>query len=102
MKYAIIRINKKEFKVTEGKDFVVDYLSSAKIEAEVLFYRDEEKILIGKPILENVKIQLKVMADKEKGQKVDIFKYKAKSRYRKSAGFRPLLTRLSVEKISIS
>ena len=102
MKYAVIRINKKEFKVREGEEFVANHLPSAKVECEVLFYRDEDKILVGKPNLENVKVQLKVVAESEKGQKVHIFKFKAKSRYRKRAGFRPLLTRLIVEKIKLS
>jgi len=35
-----------------------------------------------------------------KGKKLSVFKYKAKSRYRKKIGFRPIYSRYLVEKIS--
>ncbi|HCC67697.1 TPA: hypothetical protein DEP90_00575 [Patescibacteria group bacterium] len=42
---------------------------------------------------------LEIMSQK-KGEKIKVFKYKAKSRYRRSYGHRPQVTRVLVKKIS--
>jgi len=54
---------------------------------------------IGKPTVEGAKVSLKFI-ESAKGKKIRVLKYKAKSRYRKKMGFRPIYSRLSVEKIS--
>lgn len=100
-KFAVIRIGGKQYKVTEGQEILVDKLSDLeKIKPEVLLVVDGEKVEIGTPVLEKAKVTVKVLAELEKGEKVRIFKYKAKSRERKLKGFRAQYTRLLVEKIS--
>ena len=59
------------------------------------------KIKMGKAKVTDAKITLKKLKDVEKGEKLHVRKYKAKSRYRKKIGFRALYTRLKVEKISV-
>lgn len=100
MKYAVIRLQGKQFKVFEGNEILVDKMNDLKAESEVLLLSDEGKVKIGKPILKDVKIKFKVLTEMEKGEKVEVYKFKAKSRYRKHTGFRPQYTRLLVEKIS--
>ena len=78
---------------------MVDLLNSEKAESEVLLYKDGESLSVGKPVLDKVKISLKVVTPEEKGEKIDVFKYKSKSRYRKHTGFRPKYTRILVEKL---
>lgn len=100
VKFAVIRIAGKQYKVTEGEEILVDKLEDTKkVEPEVLLIADGEKIEIGKPVLIKRKITVKVITDMEKGDKIRVFKYKAKSRYRKLRGFRAQHTRLLVEKI---
>lgn len=101
-KYAVVRIGGKQYKLEEGQEFVVEKLADPKkIEAEVLLLVDGEKAKVGKPVLKDAKVTFKVIKEMEKGEKIEIYKFKAKSRYRKHTGFRPQLTRLQVEKISV-
>jgi large subunit ribosomal protein L21 len=100
-KYAVVRIGGKQYKAEEGKEILVDKLADPKkLEPEVLLFVDGEKAKVGKPILKDVKISLKVVTELEKGEKIDVYKFKAKSRYKKHTGFRSQHTRLLVEKIS--
>lgn len=100
-KYAVIRFADRQYLVEEGKEILVDKLTDPKkVDPEVLLFVEEEKVEVGKPVLKDVKVKIKVLTEVEKGEKVRIFKYKSKSRYRKRAGFRPQYTRLLIEKIS--
>ncbi len=99
-KFAVIRIAGKQYKVTEGEEILVDKLEDTKkVEPEALLFADGDKVEIGKPVLTKRKITVKVVAEMEKGDKIRVFKYKAKSRYRKLRGFRAQHTRLLIEKI---
>lgn len=99
MKYAVIRIKGAQYKVEEGQEILVDKLSQKKIEPEVLLFSDGKSVKIGKPTLKDVKVTLKVVGD-EKGEKLLIQTYKAKSRHRRRLGYRHSYTRLQVQKIS--
>lgn len=98
-KYAVVRIGGKQYKAEEGKEILVDKLADPKkIGADVLLYVDGDKVSVGKPTLKT-EVKLKVVTDMEKGEKIEIYKFKAKSRYKKHTGFRPQYTRILVEKI---
>jgi large subunit ribosomal protein L21 len=98
-KYAVIKIGGKQYKAEEGQEILVDKLKDPKkYEANVLLFVDGEKVEVGKPVLKT-EVKLKVVSDAEKGEKIDIYKFKAKSRYKRHTGFRPQYTRLLVEKI---
>lgn len=100
-KFAVIRVGGKQYRVSEKEEILVDKLKDTKkFDLDVLLFVDGDNVEVGKPTLEKVKVSVKVLAEEEKGEKVDIFKYKSKSRYRKHLGFRPKYTRLLVEKIS--
>jgi large subunit ribosomal protein L21 len=100
-KFAVIRISGKQYKVSEGEEILVDKLVDIKkVSPEVLLFVDGEKIEIGKPVVTKTKVTVKVLAEVEKGEKIDVFKYKAKSRERRHVGFRAKYTRLLIEKIS--
>ena len=99
-KYAVIRVTGKQYKVEEGKEILVDKLvDPKKIEAEVLMVVDGEKVSVGKPLVKGAEVKLKMVTELEKGEKVEIYKFKAKSRYKRHTGFRPQYTRLLVQKI---
>src|SRR3990167_8298756 len=102
-KYAVIRIGGKQYKVTEGEEILVDKLvepnlpaQAGKLEAEVLLAVDGDKVQVGKPRVKGVKVSLKVVTEMEKGKKIEVYKFKAKSRYRKHIGFRPQYTSILV------
>ena len=99
-KYAVVRIGGKQYKVSEGKEILVDKLTEPKkFEIETLLLVDGEKVKVGKPVIKDVKIKSKVVTELEKGKKIEIYKFKAKSRYKRHTGFRPQYTRLLIEKI---
>ena len=100
MKYAVIRIKGNQYKVSEGKEILVDRIGGTKVEPEVLLLVTDGKVAVGRPKVSSAKVKLKVMNAEEKGKKMTVLKYKAKSRYRRKRGFRPVYTRLLVEKIS--
>ena len=99
-KYAVINLNGRQYRVSEGEEILVDLISGSKAEAKTLLLVDADKVSVGKPDLKDAKIKLKVVAAMEKGEKVEIVKFRAKSRYRRKMGFRPQATRLLIEKIS--
>lgn len=98
MKYAVISLQGHQYKVSEGQEILVDKVTG-EIDPKVLLLVNEKKVTIGDPIVKGAKVELKTLGE-EKGEKIDVFKYKAKSRYRKKMGFRPQYTKLKVEKIS--
>ncbi len=100
MKYAVIRLQGRQYKVSEGKDLLVDKMNDLKLVPEVLLVSDGEKVEVGKPVLKSAKVSLKIVKELEKGEKIEVYHFKAKSRYRKHTGFRPQYTRVLVEKIS--
>lgn len=100
-KFAVIRIGGKQYRVTEGQEILVDKLADTeKVTPEVLLFVEGETVEVGTPVLEKAKVTVKVVAEIEKGEKVDIFKYKAKSRERRHVGFRAQYTRLLITNIS--
>jgi large subunit ribosomal protein L21 len=99
-KYAVIRLQGRQYKVSEGEELLVDKMNDLKLAPEVLLVADGEKVSVGKPVLKDAKVTLKIVKDLEKGEKIEVYHFKAKSRYRKHTGFRPQYTRVSVEKIS--
>ncbi|MBU0998076.1 50S ribosomal protein L21 [Patescibacteria group bacterium] len=97
-KYAIIKLQGHQYQVSENDEILVDKMSEGK-ELEVLLFVDGDKVKVGKPTLKDVSIKIKVI-NEEKGDKIKVFKFKSKSRYRRHRGFRAQYTRLLVEKIS--
>lgn len=99
MKYAVIRLQGKQYKVTEGEEILVGRVSDTKLSPEVLLLVDGEKVTVGKPVIKDAKVSLKIVKNLEKGEKIEVYHFKAKSRYKKHTGFRPQYTRVLVEKI---
>lgn len=99
MKYAVVKISGHQYKVSEKDEVLVDRLVEKKVEPEVLLVVNDDKVSVGKPKVAGAKVSVKILGE-EKGEKIDVRKYKAKSRYRKHIGFRPQYTRLLIQKIS--
>jgi large subunit ribosomal protein L21 len=98
-KYAVIRLSGRQYKVSEGEDLLVNKMGDIKENPEVLMVVDEDKVQVGKPVLKDSKVELKIVKELEKGEKVEVYHFKAKSRYKKHTGFRPQFTRVVVGKI---
>ena len=99
--YAIIKTGGKQYCVEEGKVITIEKLD-VEAGAEVAF--DEvllvfgDSVKIGQPTVAGAKVTGKVL-EQGKGAKIRIFKYKAKSNYRRRQGHRQPFTKVQIEKI---
>ena len=98
MKYAVIKVAGKQYKVSEEEKLLVDKLKDD-FSVDVLMVNNNGDLKIGKPYLDKKLVKYRV-GEVTKGKKIDVIKYKAKSRYRKHIGFRPKYTILHIEKIT--
>lgn len=103
MSYAIIQLAGKQFKVLEGQTITTDRLTESSegdtiTVTDVLLIADEKTSKIGTPLVKGAEVTLKVV-EHNKGKKIDVLKYKSKSRYRKTYGHRSYQSKLEVLKI---
>ncbi len=102
-KYAIVKIAGFQYKVAEGDELKVNKLNSGKGKSitfeEVLLIAGDSQVKIGQPLVKGAQVKAKVL-EELKGKKIRVATYKAKSRQRRVKGFRPLLTRIKIEKIT--
>ena len=100
--YAIIKTGGKQYRVSEGDTLMVEKLSVAEGEQvvfeEVLCVGNGSEMNFGQPFVAGAKVTAKV-AEHGKGEKILVFKYKAKSNYRKRQGHRQPFTKVVIEKI---
>jgi large subunit ribosomal protein L21 len=100
--YAIIRTGGKQSKVHEGDIIDVERLRA---EGEVTFIPvlvvdDKGKVFSSRQELSTAKVTAKVLGESA-GEKIDIFKYKAKTGYRRRGGHRQRYTQIEVTKIQL-
>ena len=65
---------------------------------QVLTVVNDADVKVGTPVVEGAKITAKV-EKQDKAKKILVFKYKAKSNYRRRQGHRQPFTKLTIEKI---
>ena len=101
--YAIIKTGGKQLKVSEGDVVSVERLKDAKktVTFTPIFVSDDDGNVITDPkVLKAAKVKANVLGE-ERGQKLDIFKYKNKTGYRRRMGHRQTYTSLEVTGISL-
>ncbi|MBP2644667.1 MAG: ribosomal protein [Firmicutes bacterium] len=100
--YAIIETGGKQYRVSEGDVVTVEKLEINEGDAvefnRVLLVVKEGETTFGQPVVTGAKVTGKVLLQ-GKGKKILVFKYKAKSNYRKRQGHRQPFTRVVIEKI---
>ena len=103
--FAVVQFGSTQYSVREKDEIWVDKMGleegkNVMVDMVLLYSDDEgEKVKVGAPYLENVKVEMRVMGE-ERGEKIRVFKMKAKKRYQKTQGYRSDYTRLKVLKIS--
>jgi len=104
MKYAIVNFKGHQIPIKEGQILDVDRIKGEKGDKvkidQVLLLADNKDINIGTPTLSDVVVEASIV-DQFKGKKLRVATYKAKSRYRRVKGFRPLLTKIKIDKIKV-
>ena len=101
---AVVELGGNQFIVRKGDIIDVkkqDIEEGKKITQEALLVSDADgkDVKIGTPFVTGSKVEFKVL-EQYKGEKVRVFKMKAKKRYSRNKGFRPHLTKLEVLSIA--
>ena len=102
--YAIVRSGGKQYRVREGDTIDVARLPTPEGERvdlpEVLLLAEDGQVTVGAPTVTGVKVVAEVVSHGRE-PKVIVFKYKAKTRYRKKTGHRQDFTRLAIQRIQV-
>jgi large subunit ribosomal protein L21 len=97
--FAVIEISGKQYKVEEKDIIQVDHIDGEVGKTvnndRVLLICDGKKTTVGTPYIANAAVKIKIVAQ-ERGEKINVRRYKHKVRYRKSTGFRASLTKLEI------
>ena len=100
--YAIIRDRGMQYRVEVGQVVDVALLDAepgSQVElGEVLLVGGDAQTLVGAPLIDGAKVIARVVGD-VKGDKIVVFKYKNKKRYRRRTGHRQGYTRLAISDI---
>lgn len=103
--YAVVKIEGFQYRLKKGDRIDVPKLNfkeGTKVQFDnVLLFSDGENILIGNPVVDNVKIDARVIAH-GKAEKITIFKKKRRKGYRKKMGHRQEYTKIQIEDIIFS
>ena len=101
--YAVIETGGKQYRVSEGDIITVEKLEAEVGEAltikEVIALNKDNDLLIGAPYVTGASVKAEVL-EHGKGEKVVIYKYKAKKDYRKKQGHRQPYTKLQIKTVS--
>jgi large subunit ribosomal protein L21 len=100
--FAIIKNGGRQYKVAVGDKLEVNRLAvedGAQVRlSEVLLISDTDRTLVGAPFVEKAEV-VATVEGQTRGEKVIIFRYKAKKRVRHRRGFRQDLTVLRIDDI---
>lgn len=102
MDYAILESGGKQYLAREGQALEVDRLAAEPGQAvefeQVLLVSDGGQVRVGNPLVAGMKIHATVTAH-VRGDKIVVFRYIPKERYRRKAGHRQAYTRVMVDSI---
>ena len=99
--FAIIQTGGKQYKVSEGDVVKVEKLElevGSKVNFDVLLTSENGKIVAGNPVVKNVTCTAEVV-EHGKGDKIVVYKYKAKKNYRRKQGHRQPYTAVKIVEI---
>jgi large subunit ribosomal protein L21 len=102
--YAVIRAGGKQHKVAQGDIIEIERLKDGGETVEftpLLVVDDKGKVRSSKSDLSSARVTAKVLGE-SKGQKIDIFKYKNKTGYRRRAGHRQSYSRIEISGIKLT
>ena len=102
MNYAVIELSGSQFLVSEGDKLKVNRLAEEegkKLSLTPLLVSLEGEVGVGTPLVEGAEVQLSILEHK-KDKKIEVRRFKSKSRYRRKKGHRQPVSILEVIKIS--
>ena len=100
--YAIVRDRGMQYRVEEGKTITIDLLGAepgSTIELnEVLLVGGTDDPKVGSPLVSGALVRAEVVGD-VKGEKIIVFRYRNKKRYRRRTGHRQQYTQIKINEI---
>ena len=101
--YAMVEIQGAQFKAEKGARLTVQKVATEKGEVmefdKVLLLRDDKNVKIGEPYVKGATVKT-VVEEHIRGDKIIVFKYKKRKRYRRRRGHRQDYSVLRVEEIT--
>lgn len=101
--YAIIRDRGMQYRVQQGEILSIDLLDGvepgSQIEiSEVLLIGGGDEVKVGSPLVSGARVRAEVLGEK-KGEKIVVFRYRNKKRYRRRTGHRQRYTQIKISEI---
>lgn len=102
--FAVIRTGAKQYQVSQNQTLKIEKIAGEKgdtvVFEDVLLIADENgnEVKIGKPVVEGAKVSASIKFQ-GKAKKIDVIKFKNKTRYRRKQGHRQLFTEVVISKI---
>lgn len=101
---AVIKTGGKQYIVAPGQKIKIEKIEKKEGSEitfdEVLLLEKGKKVEIGTPFVKNAKVIGKILSQ-GKAKKLIVFKYKAKTRYKKKRGHRQPFTEVEIKSISL-
>ena len=101
MKKAIITTGGKQYIVSEGQSVDVELIKTdkKKVILDALLVIEGDKVTVGKPTVDGVKVSATITVEDEQQPKVTSIRYKSKKRVHTVRGHRQRLTTLKIDSI---
>ncbi|MBE5768352.1 MAG: 50S ribosomal protein L21 [Clostridiales bacterium] len=100
--YAIISAGNKQYRVSQGDVIYIDKVNQENdtvLTFDALLIGNDGEVKVGNPIVEGAKVEAKILGQ-VKGEKIKIYKYKAKKDYSKRQGHRQPYTKVEITAIN--
>jgi large subunit ribosomal protein L21 len=100
--YAMFQVSGFQFRAEEGDTVQIprqQVSEGDKLDiSDVMLIKREDESLIGTPFVDGAKIEAEVVSH-GKGDKIEVYKYKRRTKYRRRQGHRQDFTEIKVNKI---
>jgi large subunit ribosomal protein L21 len=100
--YAIVESGGKQYRVEPGVILALERISGevgSRVELDrVLMVSDGTEVRVGHPTVSGARVVSEILAQ-TRGEKIDVFKFKKRKKYRKKTGHRQELTRVRIAEI---
>ncbi len=102
MSFAVIATGGKQYLVAKGEKIQVEKLEGKAGDKitfdQVLATISDKDYVLGKPAIKDAAVEAKILKQ-GRGKKIDVLKYKPKSKYRRKIGHRQAYTEVEITKI---
>ncbi|MDH4155935.1 MAG: 50S ribosomal protein L21 [candidate division Zixibacteria bacterium] len=102
--YAVFQIAGFQYTAEEGATLKIPYREAeagTKFDIdEILLIRDDDRILTGTPLIEKAKIKAEILGS-GRAEKQIVYKYKRRTKYRRTQGHRQDYSEIRVNKIIV-